>query len=255
MVVFGKYSDYYDLLYRDKDYQKECNYLKKVFKKYSSHKVKTILDLGCGTGNHSIILAEKGYQLTGIDFSPKMLQIAKEKAKQENHNIDFHNGDIRCFNLGKKFDATVSMFAVMGYQTANIDFEATLFCINKHLKTQGLFIFDVWFGSAVLADKPKNKTKKVKLKNGYLIRQTRPRLNLLEQTVNVRFETKHYTSSHYLQKTNLETHKMRFFFYQELLYFLQKTGFKPLGIFPFLKTKSQPSGKDWNISIIARKLK
>jgi len=72
MVVFGKYSDYYDLLYRDKDYQKRVQLFKKrSLKKYSSHKVKTILDLGCGTGNHSIILAEKGYQLTGIDFSPK----------------------------------------------------------------------------------------------------------------------------------------------------------------------------------------
>jgi len=253
MKIFQDYARFYDSLYKNKDYRNEACYLEKLFKKYSSKKTKTVLDLGCGTGSHALILAKKGYKITGVDLSKKMLKIARKKAKEKKLKINFRRSDIRKLDLKKKFDAIISMFAVIGYQKTNDGLEKALMAAHKHLKNRGLFIFDVWFGPAVLEKKPKEKIKKVRLKNGYVIRQTKPRLNLLKQTVDVFFKTKYYSDNRRLLKINRETHEMRFFFYQEISYFLQKAGFSLVKILPFLKLKGVPSRESWNITVIARK--
>ena len=115
--VFGTYGEYYDIFYDDKDYEQECDFVQKIFKKYSSFPVKSILDAGCGTGGHSIPLAFRGYEVTGIDASPVMIKKARQKAKEAGVNPTFRSLDIRDFDLKKKFDACISMFAVLNYLT------------------------------------------------------------------------------------------------------------------------------------------
>jgi hypothetical protein len=77
MSVFGNYARYYDLLNKDKDYEKEADYVHGLIQRYAPGS-KTILDLGCGTGRHDFLLAEKGYSVTGIDMSEQMLSIAND---------------------------------------------------------------------------------------------------------------------------------------------------------------------------------
>ena len=117
------------------------------FKQYG-HVVKTILDIGCGTGNHSIPLARRGYQVTGVDLSENMLAHAREKARSSNAppSLAFVQGDARIVDLNQKFDAVLMMFAVLGYQLTNEDVLAALNNVRKHLIPGGLFIFDVWYG-------------------------------------------------------------------------------------------------------------
>ena len=76
MKVFGNYSRYYNLLYKDKDYKGEAGFIHDLIQKYSPG-AKSILDLGCGTGRHDVLLAEKGYVMTGVDMSEEMLLIAR----------------------------------------------------------------------------------------------------------------------------------------------------------------------------------
>lgn len=74
MSPFGDlYSKYYDLLYRDKNYQEETEYIHRLIQKYQTY-AKEILELGCGTGRHAELLSEKGYLLYGIDRSKEMVQ-------------------------------------------------------------------------------------------------------------------------------------------------------------------------------------
>ena len=89
--VFGTYGEYYDIFYDDKDYEQECDFVQKIFKKYSSSPVKSILDAGCGTGGHSIPLALRGYEVTGIDASPVMIKKARQKAKEAGVNPAFRS--------------------------------------------------------------------------------------------------------------------------------------------------------------------
>src|SRR5574344_624121 len=114
MSNFENYSKYYDLLYQDKDYSAESNYIDGLIKKYNLN-AKTLFELGCGTGKHAKLLAQKGYKTFGIDLSESMLKQAKTLG------VDCEFGDVRNFRCDKKFDAVLSLFHVVSYQTSDED--------------------------------------------------------------------------------------------------------------------------------------
>ena len=88
MSIYEKFGDYYDLIYQGTvNYEKECDALEKIFAKLCQRKPKSILDVGCGTGSHAVILSKRGYNVTGIDISKTMIKKAKEKAKKETNKI------------------------------------------------------------------------------------------------------------------------------------------------------------------------
>ena len=117
MCLFQEYAKYYNDLYRDKDYAAECSFLADVFATYSPDPVKTVLDLGCATGGHALLLAERGLEVTGLGLSEQMLAEAQHRAQNSNLNkITFRQADIRNFDLGSRLDAVIAMFAVVGYQ-------------------------------------------------------------------------------------------------------------------------------------------
>lgn len=215
MSVFGSYANFYDLLYRDKDYPAEVDFIEALFKKYANGTVKTVLDMGCGTGGHALLLAERGYSVTGVDRSEAMLSIAEEKARKVNGSAEFFHADIRDFDLNKEFDVVISMFAVMGYQTTNEDFERALLSAGKHLRKGGLFIFDVWFGPAVISQKPGDRVKIIENDDERIIRMTRSSIDIMKHTVDVNFNVMKIRDNKIYEPVD-ETHRMRFFFPMEL---------------------------------------
>ncbi|MBU2578331.1 class I SAM-dependent methyltransferase [Patescibacteria group bacterium] len=253
MTVFGKeYVENYDYIYQDKDYKKECDFIEKIFTKQSK-KVKKVLDLGCGTGGHALILAKRGYRIIGIDRAEYMLKIAQRKAKNTNCCIDFIKGDITNIDLNEKFDAVISMFAVMGYQTTNSAIENVCKIAKKHLSTGGIFLFDCWYGPAVLVEKPCIRVKEISLnKDEKIIRFTEPILNILDHTVETRFKVLKIKNSCLVSETN-ESHFMRFLFPQEIKYFLEVAGFKKIEFCPFLELEKPLTEHDWNMAVIARR--
>ena len=78
MTVFGEYSDYYNLLYSDKNYANETQFLFDLLKKYAP-RCETILDLGCGTGAHAALMAQRGCSVVGVDRSESMLAAARQQ--------------------------------------------------------------------------------------------------------------------------------------------------------------------------------
>src|SRR3989344_6744865 len=177
---FGQvYSHVYDNLYEEKNYEEECDFLEKIFKA-SGKEVKTILDLGCGTGGHARVFAKTGYRVTGVAISESMLVIARKKAADENLNINFVLSSIQNFKTEEKFDAVISMFAVMGYLIENEDFSAGVRVAHNHLNEGGVFIFDGWNGFAVLNDRPGPETKEIKNGGKRMIRKTTTDIHLFE---------------------------------------------------------------------------
>jgi len=106
------------------------------------HKVKTVLDLACGTGSQVFWLSKNGYDVVGYDINEKMLEIAKTKAKKESLDIRFLKGDMRSTNAGK-FDAVITIFNAIGHLTKE-DFEQAIKNIHANLKDGGLYIFDIF---------------------------------------------------------------------------------------------------------------
>ena len=95
-------------------------------------------------------LAELGYDVTGVDMSEGMLEAAEVRRLHcllnWRHDLKFEHGDARSFRLGRKFDAVISLFHVMSYQTTNADLAAAFASVREHLAPGGTFIFDCWYG-------------------------------------------------------------------------------------------------------------
>lgn len=108
----------------------------------SSHVVKTVLDMTCGTGSQVLHLSEHGFDLTGSDISLKLLDIAREKSKALGKDISFISGDMRNIQIGK-FDAVITMFNAIGHVSKQ-DFSKTIGNISSNLKPGGLYVFDIF---------------------------------------------------------------------------------------------------------------
>lgn len=252
MVFNEEYVSVYDDLYQEKDYKKECDFIEAVFRKFR-YKPNTILDLGCGTGGHALILAKRGYEITGVDRSKYMLELAKNKAETEGLKIELIEGDITSVTLNKKFDAVISMFAVMSYHITNSAISSACQLAKESLVDGGIFIFDCWHGPAVLADKPAPRVKELNLNNKEkIIRFTEPQLDVLNHTVNVNFKVCKLNNDN-LVSENCEVHPMRFLFTQEIKYFLEVAGFSQVEWCPFLELDRSLEENDWNMAVIAKK--
>jgi 2-polyprenyl-3-methyl-5-hydroxy-6-metoxy-1,4-benzoquinol methylase len=108
----------------------------------NEHSARTILDLTCGTGSQVFWLAQKGFEVMGIDINEKMLEIAQQKAKQKNLSLHFELGDIRTSKIGQ-FDAVLTIFNAIGHLTKT-DFELAIQNIHANLKPGGLYILDIF---------------------------------------------------------------------------------------------------------------
>ena len=106
------------------------------------HDVKTVLDLSCGTGSQVFFLNKLGYKVTGADFSPPLLKIARKKAKKENVSITFLDGDMRKLEVGK-FDAVITIFNAIGH-LSKTDFNKTIKNIYNNLHEGGFYLFDIF---------------------------------------------------------------------------------------------------------------
>ena len=251
--VFGKfYAQSYDSIYQNKDYRAECLRLERVFTGYAKAPVKTVLDLGCGTANHLLLLAQMGYRITGVDLSAHMLRCARRKAAflPTIHEPAFVKSDIRNLKLKKRFDAALMMFAVLGYQKENHDVLRSLRSVRRHLRRGGIFVFDVWHGPAVLRTGPERKTKSVMVNK---IRMRRVAFGTLDTSHNLcQVGISLFESGSKRKKVIHETHWMRYFFPKELELFLELAGFSLIRASDFLDFKSPASERTWNAVYIAR---
>lgn len=252
MKNFVKYARYYDLLYRDKDYKKEADYVDSLIKRYSRKRNRTLLDVGCGTGGHAIWFAKKGYRVFGIDKSREMISVAREKLSGDNR-AEFKPLDAERFSLRRKFDNVVSLFHVMSYLTANKAFMTSLENIRGHLEKNGLFIFDFWYGPAVLAQKPEKRTKETGDSLSVIRRLANPKMRINQNVVDIDYKNAILNKHSGLTRVFRETHTMRYFFLPELHLMLEIAGFRIVRCLKWLSFKEEVSEKSWSGVIIARK--
>ena len=254
MSVFNLYAGYYNLLYRDKDYKSEVEYVVSLIKKYKPDAM-SVLDLGCGTGRHDFPLAEKGYSVTGVDQSEEMLAVANSNlsALTSTSTLAFVHGDVRNIRLNKVFDVVISLFHVMSYQTTNEDLNAVFETASVHLKEGGIFIFDFWYGPAVLTDKPAVREKNLEDEELIVHRTAIPVMHPNENIVDVNYEVIIEEKKTGITKKLKETHKMRYLFLPELDFMLKNLRFKTLDALEWMSSDRQLSLNSWYGISVARK--
>jgi SAM-dependent methyltransferase len=252
--VFGSdYAGRYDFLYQDKDYERECDMLAEVFRRFGRTPVTTVLDLGCGTGNHALPLARRGFSVTGVDRSPGMLEQAAKKSSVSglgDKAPTFKQGDVRELDLHQPFDAALMMFAVLGYQLTNDNVASALATVRRHLKPGGLFVFDIWYGPAVLAIRPGERVKTLTAPDGTVIRAASTTMDSYRQLAEVRYQVWHVRRSGPMVETS-ETHQMRYFFPQELALFLEHARLRLVHFSDFSALDRAPDESTWNTLAIA----
>ena len=134
---------YYDML-MDADYDALAGFYGKCFGSFSDIPVKTVYDLGCGTGEITYRLARDGYSVIGIDISCDMLAAAREKTdKMKISGVTLSQCDMRCFGSEILADAAVCAFDGFNYLTQPGALFETLSNIYRHLNDGGILIFDM----------------------------------------------------------------------------------------------------------------
>lgn len=252
--IFGSiYADAYDVLYQDKNYIAECDLLHHVFQVYGDGAIRSVLDIGCGTGNHAISLAQRGYEVVGVDRSTDMLAHARRKAAclSGPSSVTFHEGDIRNVDLQRHFDAALMMFAVLGYQLENADVLSTLKTARQHLRSGGLLVFEVWYGPAVLHQRPSQRIKVIPTPAGRILRVASGQIDTRRHVCLVYFHVWQLEGERLVAETE-ESHPTRYFFPLELELFLECSGFalNRLGAFPEFDQDADET--TWNVLGVAR---
>jgi len=138
-TLFENYGEKYDQECFAQGTIGECDFIEKEL---GFNKLLKIIDVGCGTGRHSIELAKRGYQVTGIDLSESLLKKAREKAKIYGVEVDFLRYDARNLTFEKQFDVAIMLceggFPLM--ETDEMNYEI-LKNVSRALKNKAKFIF------------------------------------------------------------------------------------------------------------------
>lgn len=142
MIMYRDFAYIYDEMMQDVDYIKWADYIEKVFARYKVHP-KKIADLACGTGNITLLLAQRGYDIIGMDSSEDMLSVAQDKARGQGLTIPFISQDIRSIALHQPVEAALIMCDGVNYILEDGDLDKVFLGIYSILKPGGILIFDI----------------------------------------------------------------------------------------------------------------
>ncbi len=256
MATFDAYAVYYELFYQDKGYADEVAFVDSFFESLPATE-KSILELGCGSGGHAVHFANLGYSVSGIDQSRGMIQRANEKKSLLDSSLQsqlsFSESDLKSLDLQEKFSAVVSLFHVINYQNSNEELQSAFATARKHLNPGGLFLFDSWYGPAVLTERPEQREKRVENDTAVVTRYANPVMkptqNIVDVNYTVRVENK--TDATFDEIT--ETHSMRYLFTPEIAMLAEKNNFKILKSCEWL-TGKEPSFGTWSVCFLLEAL-
>ena len=256
MGEFERFSEYYDLIYqRMVDYEKECDVLERVFAEHSCETVRSILDVGCGTGSHALILSKRGYSVTGIDVSKVMIEKANMKAEREKVEVEFFVQDMRNMNLDREFDCAICMFGGFGYILTSEGLASLFSGLRRHLIKDGLFVFEFWNVGGL---KPTPYKSWTKIQNETLTLYRLSESNSDHQTDILDIDM-HFIviRNDRLAEEFTETHRIRCYTLPEMQQHLNKNGYELLSAYDWdskeIVEPTVPKKETFRILAISRK--
>ena len=247
MAVFDEYARYYNLLYKDKDYQAEADFVLDRLARAGCTPA-SLLDLGCGTGRHALIMAQRGVRVVGIDMSETMPAMGRDFFSRHNPSPpvpELRLADARTLRLNRVFDAVISLFHVMSYQNTEKDASALLAAAGAHLAPGGLFLFDFWHGPGVLTDPPAGRRRELEDERIRIIRTAEPEHRVNDNIVVVHYHVAVTEKATGRQTEFREDHSMRYWFLPELRHLAEQEGFQAVRSGAWL-TENPPGPDTWN---------
>lgn len=140
-MSYSSLARYYDTLTRNVDYSARADYLGRLLKRMD-HNPGLTLDLACGTGSMTMELAERGFDVYGLDASPEMLSVAQQKAAKAGRSILFVCQQMQQMDLYGGVDTAVCMLDSVNHITLEADLQESFRRMAMFLNPGGLFVFD-----------------------------------------------------------------------------------------------------------------
>lgn len=142
---YNTLAPFYDSLGERVDYASWADFYEECFRRYAPVRVESVLDLGCGTGNMTLELSRRGYDMIGVDNAPDMLAVARERAEREKMSgrILFLCQDMCEFELYGTVDAVVSTLDCINHVTDRKELSRLFHWVHNYLNPNGLFLFDL----------------------------------------------------------------------------------------------------------------
>lgn len=216
------FADYYDRITRHKDYAAETKTLIEFIRNSAKAEHPRILDVGCGTGNHAVLLAAQGYDVTAIDLSPDMIRVALSKQTK----AKFICGDVGALPEGG-FDFAYSLFNVVNCLETLEGLTAFLAKVSAKLKMHGEFLLECWNPVAVIAAPPEVVERTFKADGERIVRKVTPAADFLRQRLDLEYRVDVYDSGAKRAKRHFTVvHKLTLFTPIEIAHCLKQAGFK-----------------------------
>ncbi|MGC4019089.1 MAG: class I SAM-dependent methyltransferase [Muricomes sp.] len=251
--AYGSFAAVYDTFMDNVPYEEWGVYLHKLLKEYGI-KDGLILDLGCGTGSMTELLASFGYDMIGLDNSVDMLGIALEKKEKSGYDILYLHQDMREFELYGTVRGIVSICDSINYITEPEEVERVFHCVNNYLDKDGVFIFDFnteykykeILGECTIAE---NREDCSFIWDNYYYEEEK--INEYELSLFIKDEAPSSESGEIYRKYQ-ETHFQRGYTLEELKTLIQSSGLRFLAAYDAF-TRAEPSDKSERIYVIAGK--
>lgn len=248
MEAYTVFAEVYDLFMDNIDHQQWAEYLEELLKSYGV-KDGLVLDLGCGTGALTELLAKKGYDMIGVDNSLEMLEIAREKQIAQGLDILYLLQDMREFELYGTVASIVSCCDSLNYILEEEELLQVFRLVNNYLDPGGIFLFDMnteYKYREVLGDNTiaENREEASFIWENYY--EESSRINEYAVTLFVREEDGKYNKQE-------EFHYQRAWTPQEIQRLLQKAGLELVAVYEAF-TRDEPGGKTERLQFMAREV-
>lgn len=139
--AFYNHPRYYEIAF-NVNRKAECDFLEGAFAEHSRRPVRRLLDIACGTGQHLIRMAERGYEVAGLDLSRENITYIRERAGAKGLTPELIAGNMIDFRVSKPFDAAICMQDSQGHLLTNEEIVSHFRAVARALRPGGLYIFD-----------------------------------------------------------------------------------------------------------------
>lgn len=126
----------------------EVDFLVHCFRRFARRRVRRVLDIACGTGPHLVRLADRGYEMAGLDLSPRNVEFLRRRLADKGHHGDLVVGDMTDFRLARPVDAAICMQDSQGHLLTNEQLLGHLRCVGRAVRRGGLYVFDRYMASS-----------------------------------------------------------------------------------------------------------
>lgn len=249
----GRHAELYDLFYAEKPYAAEAAFVNECLTKFSVGPHKRVLEIACGTGTHAFHLETSGRDLVATDYSEAMLRRAQQKAAEKSSRVEFQLQDMTQLEVsGAPFDAVICLFDAIGYVQTNEALAKVFHGVHKHLRPEGLFVFEFWHAAAMLRHYDPVRVRRWETPDSTVLRISETSLDVANQLSRVTYSI-YELNNDGSYSTLIETQVNRYFLLQEMATWLTSSGFTPVKWFAGFTDDETITDETWHIVAVARR--